>query len=535
MCQRGNAAATHSAREGPALFTQIRIASSRIAGRATIATASALLLAPAFVAAAAVPNTAPTPGKTSTTQNTAARPSSVFAVRASSHPSAVRDASGKLWERMPLTFGTTQRSRVTVTSVPSPRERIAYQSLANNATGYQLPVPNGTYRVRLMFVEPSAAPGERVFDITAENRKVANRFDIARVAGRNRGYDLNITTRVTDGLLNIKFTSRSAKKPVISAVTVTSRGKVATPSNTRVVKLNARSPFYTPIDKAPLAANSEQSIAHLASQVRDNWGGTAATNAYEFNGAVNIATPKTPRIRVGFHNCQKKPSTPAGLYDGPKYFVNVPVPANATAARGSDGEMSIYSPATDQLWEFWQMRRGTSGWEACWGGRIDKVSSNIGQFAFPYGVSASGLAMAPGLIGIDEARRGTINHAMYLAVLDSHRWDKFSWPANRSDGISTNPNVLMEGQRIRLDPTINLNDYNLTPFGRMVAEAAQKYGFIISDRSGAVAVATQDGRAEQARTGINPWGTLLGGPAYSALKNFPWDKMQALPKDYGKN
>ena len=32
------------------------------------------------------------------------------------------------------------------------------------------------------------------------------------------------------------------------------------------------------------------------------------------------------RITVGYYNCQNKVGTPYGLYDGPKHFVDVPVP-----------------------------------------------------------------------------------------------------------------------------------------------------------------------------------------------------------------
>ena len=37
----------------------------------------------------------------------------------------------------------------------------------------------------------------------------------------------------------------------------------------------------------------------------------------------------------------------------PGSSVRCPIPASAVQATGSDGELSIYSPSTDQLWEFW--------------------------------------------------------------------------------------------------------------------------------------------------------------------------------------
>lgn len=462
---------------------------------------------------------------------------SVFVSRASTRPGDLTDGAGNRWSRMPLTFGTASRTAVSGVTAPTAAEADVYSYVALNPTGYQLEVPKGRYSVRLLFTEPSKKAGERVFDVTAEGKTVVNGLDVAKAAGgAAKGHQVTFDVNVHDGTLDLRFVPRKGV-PIVSGVEVISTGKVAVQdrSSERAVRLSPTSPFYQRIDKAPLAVNSAALVQNLSDQVRNHWGGIAATNAYEFNTSFYEAAPNTPRVTVGFHNCQNKPRTPKGLYDGPKYFVDVPIPPEALPAKGTDGQMTVYDPAADQLWEFWVMRKDTAGkWEACWGGRIDDVSTNIGQFPFPYGVSASGLVTSAGMITIDEARRGEINHVMNLALLQVRSWEHVSWPANRSDGSSQNPNTFMEGQRLRLDPTLDLDQYNLTPFARMVAEAAQTYGFIVKDRSGAVAVATQDGRLEQARTGTNPWRTLLGTEPYLAMKNFPWDKMQALPKDYGK-
>lgn len=464
------------------------------------------------------------------------RTTGIFESRTSVRPGAITDGARKRWDRMSLTFGTSTRRAVPGVTAPRKSEAALYSWVATKPTGYRLDVPNGTYKVRLLFVEPSQAPGKRVFDITAQGATRVRGLDIAKRAGLKRGHDVNLTVKVTGGVLQLGFVPRVGET-IISGVQVTSTAPVALrdASSQRAITLATTAPHVTRVNRAPLAANSTRVAANLATQVKDNWGGVAATNAFAYNGAFSPVPKGTKRITVGFHNCQKKPRTPSGLYTGAKHFVGVPVPKDALPAKGTDGQLTIYDKSTDQLWEFWKMRRGAKGgWEACWGGRIDKVSKGVGAFPAPYGASASGLTVAAGMITIDEARRGKINHAMNLAIIEAARWDKVSWPANRSDGWSSKPDTLMEGQRIRLDPKVNLDAYNLTPFARMVAEAAQEYGFIITDRSGAVAVSTEDGRAEAARTGHNPWNTLLGGPSYSALKNFPWEHIQVLPKDHGK-
>lgn len=345
--------------------------------------------------------------------------------------------------------------------------------------------------------------------------------------------------------------SRSSAKPQVSTrrtedkkpVGFNSSRRTAPPAGARASRVDGRavtlSPdsfYYQDISTAPLASNSARVAAQLATQVADRYNGTAAFNAYHFNSSFYAVPQNTPRVNVTYWNCQQKSYLPSGLYDGPAHFKQVPIPAHAVAAAGTDGELTIYDKATDQIWEFWKFRRNpeTNAPEACWGGRIDKVSTNPGIFDHPYGVTAAGLLMAGGMISIDEVKRGDINHAMYLTVVEARRWDTFSWPANRSDGQVDDPDVVMEGQRLRLDPTLDLSRYDLTPVGRMVAKAAQKYGFVVSDRAGAVAVVTESGTPTKQVTGTDPWPQLLGGPSYSVMKNFPWDKLQVLPKDYGK-
>ncbi len=53
--------------------------------------------------------------------------------------------------------------------------------------------------------------------------------------------------------------------------------------------------------------------------------------------------------------------------------------------------------------------------------------------------------------------------------------------------------------------------------------------------SGAVSVTGESGMNLRWRVGANPWDRLLGTtPAYLQLKNFPWGRLQALPKNWGE-
>ena len=290
------------------------------------------------------------------------------------------------------------------------------------------------------------------------------------------------------------------------------------------------------IRTAPLAANSAVMVADLAQQVATRYNGNAAFNDWDYSVGFRTVGPDVAKVDVQFYDCQNKGYVPSGVYDGAAHWRGVPIPKDAVAAPGTDKNLTIWSPSTDQLWEFWVAEKTATGWRACWGGRMDNVSKNPGYFADGFGTTATGLSHAGGMVGIEEVRAGRIDHAISLNVVDAAAWHIFSWPAQRSDGYDPNgTNTIPEGTRFRLDPTINVDTLPLHPITKMIAKAAQEYGFIIQDKGGAVAVVAESGYSAQVATGTNPWTRLENGtPAYALLAGFPWHKLQALPFNYGK-
>ena len=87
-----------------------------------------------------------------------------------------------------FTFNNT----VDTSAVPNPAPQGVYQSYAQAASGvgnslsYHLAVPNGTYTIRLDFVEPSqfVTTGGRVFDIDLQGSLVQKGYDIVADSAR---------------------------------------------------------------------------------------------------------------------------------------------------------------------------------------------------------------------------------------------------------------------------------------------------------------------------------------------------------------
>ncbi|PIE26542.1 MAG: hypothetical protein CSA58_08945 [Micrococcales bacterium] len=335
---------------------------------------------------------------------------------------------------------------------------------------------------------------------------------------------------------------RPAKKPSNRGSGQRSRSASAPParSGRTTVAMGTASPstifgpgnvYRQDISGAPLHPNSGAMIDELVNtQISPKYNGVAAFNAYQYSGSYWVADADTPLTTVEFDDCQGKGHTPAGLFDGPKMFVDVPIPPQATPAVGTDQHLSVWSPSRDALWEFWVTTKTGSGWKACWGGRIDNVSKNRGQYPGDFGAAASGLSIAGSMITQEEARSGRIDHAMGLNLVAPAKWDRISYPATRSDGFSDSSNAIPEGARLRLDPSVNVDQLGLTPIGTAVAKAAQRYGFIVTDKAGSVSVV-----AEGSPQAEGEWKQLLGGvPAHEQLAGFPWDKVQVIQHDWGK-
>lgn len=292
--------------------------------------------------------------------------------------------------------------------------------------------------------------------------------------------------------------------------------------------------WYQPIPAAvALNPNSQNYVSEFLRQ-KATYYQTVGLNTWSYASPVYIPAAATTKAPVAFWDCQHKGYVPAGLADA---WAAVPVPAYAQAASGSDSEMTIYQPTSDALWEFWQAKSNGTQWSACWGGKMANVSTSSGIWPLPFGATATGLPFIGGQITAEELQRGEIRHVIGIALVDAEQSGIVSWPANRSDGQNpaSMPNRIPEGTRFRLDPSVNVDALPIHPVGRIIARAAQKYGFVVWDRAGALTLRMQNPKSYTAMGLPEPYAALFNGtPTYAILNNIPWDRLQFLPKDYGK-
>jgi hypothetical protein len=258
----------------------------------------------------------------------------------------------------------------------------------------------------------------------------------------------------------------------------------------------------------------------------------ASLNTQRYAPAVYEVPPGHPTVPVTVWNCQNKPSLDAGLG---QQLAAVPLPADALVPPDSDAHVVVWQPSTDTVWEMWKTRRVYGQWQACWGGQLTSASTSTGTFAFPYGSTASGISLLAGLVTLDDLRAGKIDHALALGVGNTLA-GSFSWPANRTDGRTAGANAIPEGQRLRLDPSVDVSTLRVTPLGRMIATALQRYGAIVRDTTvGAVTVYAENPLPLMTAGQPDPYQEFYAGtPKYAQLDGIPWERMVALPADYGR-
>ncbi|HEV3228212.1 MAG TPA: hypothetical protein VGY97_01960, partial [Solirubrobacteraceae bacterium] len=213
-----------------------------------------------------------------------------------------------------------------------------------------------------------------------------------------------------------------------------------------------------------------------------------------------------------------------------------PLPASARPAAGTDAHLTVWQPATNELWEFWKLRRENGAWHTMWGGAIRNATASPGYFttnswpgAQPYwGATATSLPLVGGLIRLDDLRQGHIDHALALGIPQT-RSGVYTSPAERTDGTVASTAAVPEGARFRLDPHLDLSRLGLPPFVLMLAQAAQAHGVVVRDTAGAVTFYGEDPRPSSP----NPYTSLIGpsydnGSLFSLLARFPWNHLQLL-------
>ncbi|MFZ0826041.1 MAG: malectin, partial [Verrucomicrobiia bacterium] len=134
---------------------------------------------------------------------------------------AITDADGNAWlpDQGFADGETAERPDLQIANTKSPA---IYQSERYSMTSFSYPVPNGKYIVKLHFAETYdgiTGPGQRVFSFKVGSQEFKD-FDVwVKAGGGQRAYVETVNVEVTDGKLDISFTS-NVENPEINGIEI---------------------------------------------------------------------------------------------------------------------------------------------------------------------------------------------------------------------------------------------------------------------------------------------------------------------------
>ncbi len=222
----------------------------------------------------------------------------------------------------------------------------------------------------------------------------------------------------------------------------------------------------------------------------------------------------------------------------------IPWPHWMQPATNGDRSLALYDVGTGIMREYFSVtpngdgdnrwKAGSAGWSLAEPGLRTLGATNYPLQLRGRTSAAVGMHNPLGFIGVNEARRGRIDHAICFTT--GQMREGWSWPAIGGDGTSSDPDAPVEGQWCRLPMDVNPDDYQ--PFTALIIRAFQKWGGLATDKNlWAHAFNVESGELEKHFTGADPWepgGELASIYGTLSVKDFPWHLTEWAPVDWGR-
>ena len=231
----------------------------------------------------------------------------------------------------------------------------------------------------------------------------------------------------------------------------------------------ADNPWNQRVDRLPVARDSAtlvRSIGNAAHAHADF--GSGRWDGGPIGIPFDVVTRRTRRVRVSFD------------YADESDRVGYPIPAGVHIEGGPHADGDRHAILVDRdacrLYELFALRRVRGGWHAGSGAVWNLRSNHLRPRGWT-SADAAGLPILPGLARWDDARRGSIDHALRFTAPRTRR--AFVYPARHDASDSNDPALPPMGLRIRLKAGVSLR--GLGPQAAMVALALKRYGAILAD------------------------------------------------------
>lgn len=326
--------------------------------------------------------------------------------------------------------------------------------------------------------------GRYSFAITSEPSN-GNTVGFASRENSTTAYRPQLLITLLSGTVNSQPTATSiATAPTattVAAPTATTVAATATPApptnSTGCQRPYAdNSPWNTKIGTSPsYATTSAYNVTAL--------GGSFGSDPTQYTMPVYEVSSSTPLRTVKFSGTFSNVTNNGTQLTNLKGSVQVPIPAGAAAAAGSDSQIVIWNRQTGDEWGFSKAAPNSDGtWSAGNGYHYNTQWSGVPPTHFAS--RGAGVPYLTGLIRPCEIAQGQINHAIAFAY--DYPTSQFIYPATKSDGSGSGPDM-PEGARLQLNPSLTdaqIQAWGCTGSCLTIAHALQQYGMIIIDKAG---------------------------------------------------
>jgi len=234
-------------------------------------------------------------------------------------------------------------------------------------------------------------------------------------------------------------------------------------------------PWNKDISTLPVLSNSKEIVARV---------GANKPIAYNLDMAFVIVPKDQKRVAVRIR------TYPAESDKGP-----FPIPDNAPIenwpldsrtleeAQGgqedADRHLLVLDPLNRKLYEMWQARKTSAGWE-CSSAAVFDLGSNTLRPEGWTSADAAGLPVLPAVIRYDEVERGIVAHAMRFTVRNTSR--AYVHPATHFASAKTDPNLPRMGERFRLRADFDVSGFS--PHVQAILKGLKTFGMLVADNGG---------------------------------------------------
>ncbi|MEW6652899.1 MAG: family 16 glycosylhydrolase [Bacteroidota bacterium] len=187
-------------------------------------------------------------------------------------------------------YGFMEGSKISSTGVTGSAENIVYQTGIIGLTKYVARIPNGKYRIKLLFAEYTVKTlNERVFDVYVQGRHVIKALDIYKEAGNLKALEKTIEdVTVSDYFLDVHFAALVGNT-VLNGIVIESTSTSVEEQSLLPNEFKLEQNYPNPFNPSTVISYKVQAASHITLKVYDTLGREVATllNEYKQPGIYN--------------------------------------------------------------------------------------------------------------------------------------------------------------------------------------------------------------------------------------------------------